>query len=170
MNPYRVILTYQRESQSYRAKVLELEHCEVEAPTRQEALTNLEEELSAQLDNMKAQGGTPPEPIDDIPFEGTLPITLSATLFRELLSCAKIEKVELNDLIVELLSRGMQHRWVRRSGQLQEPSRRRFKDQPPDRYHDIMENRADFIEYVRNLESNNGGRDARGNTARRGRR
>lgn len=158
MSNYRIVLTYLGESSQFKATAPELEQCEVQADTRSEALTKLEEEIEARLENMKEQGIEPPRPIDEREFDGKLSLTISSTLHRELTFLAEFEKMELEVLVAELLTRSItpqrqpQHRGGKGEGRKNRPREGQGR-----RYHDIMENRADFIEYVRSLDQGGGG-------------
>lgn len=166
MSNYRIVLTYLAEKDQFKATAPELEQCEVEAPTRSEALAQLEEEIAARLENMKEQGIDPPRPIDQREFDGKLSLTISSTLHRELTFLAEFEKIELEALIAELLTRSITpQRHPQHRGGKGEARKGRPREGQGRRYHDIMENRADFIEYVRSLEQGGGG----GGPPRRGR-
>ena len=155
---YRIVLTYLEEKDQFKASAPELEQCEVEAATRSEALAQLEEEIAARLENMKSQGIEPPQPIDQQEFDGKLSVTVSSTLHRELTFLAELEKVELEALVVELLTRSVAPpRYSQQRGGKGEGRKGRPREGQGRRYHDIMENRADFIEYVRGLDKGGGG-------------
>lgn len=155
MPNYRIIVSYSEEKKVFIARAPELEGCEAEAESRADALARLEEELAAQIDNIKEQGGELPAPIDLEEFDGQLSLKVTPELHRELVFQARVARVELAELLTEILTRGAFGRGARPAPRRREGGRRR--DGQPDRYHDIMENRADFIEYVRRLEGGGGG-------------
>lgn len=170
MNSYRVMVSYSEAKKSYIAQAPELEHCQAEGATRAEALARLEEEISAQLENMQAQGVEIPRPLDASEFDGNLTLKVSGALHRELVFLARAENVELETLLVELLSRAVSQRWSGGRGGGGRPrgeGRPRREEGTGSRYHNIMENRADFIEYVRSLETG-GGRGGGGGGGRGG--
>jgi predicted RNase H-like HicB family nuclease len=157
MSNYRIVIAYSPTKQAFIAKAPEIHGCEVEGATRSEVVAKIEEEMIAQLANMKEKGSEIPVPVEDLPLDGNLQIKVSASLHGDLVFMARQEEVELDILLVELLTRGVNQRGFRR--QHSEGRGRRMEGQG-NRYHEIMENRADFIEYVRGLEtgsSNRGG-------------
>ena len=175
MSSYRMVVTYSEERKVFAARVPELEGCEAEAETRVEAVSRLEEEMAAQIENIKALGVEPPVPIDLQQFDGQLSLKVTPELHRDLVFLARMAKVELDALLVELLVRGVAGPGSRGAGpqrQRPEGGRRQGGQQggQQGRYHDIMENRADFIEYVRRLEGGGGGRSGGRGGGRGGRR
>jgi len=169
---YRVLLVFARadETSSYVARVPELPDCEVEAATRAEALSKVEEEISARLHNMKEQGLDPPVPLERVDFDGELSLKVTPELHRELAFMAKEADVELNVLLVEVLGRAVASAWtgrrVRRQPSRQDERGRRGRGMDDKRYHNIMDNRANFIEYVRQLEDGGGPAKGRGGGGR----
>lgn len=115
MPNYRVLVTYDPERNVFHARAPELEHCSAEGATRTEALVKLEEEIDAQLRNMREQGGRPPSPLDeDAELSGAIAVTVSRTLHRDLLWQARNEGVELGVLVGEMLAAGLEARRQRR--------------------------------------------------------
>ena len=177
MTNYRFVISYSPEREVYVARAPELDQCEAEAPTRAEALTKLEEEMKSQLKEIQAQEMDPPLPVTDQELDGELSLKISPALHQELVFLARQEKVELPVLLTELLSRAVGHRWSggrgrghkRDQSNRRDQGNRRNREGQGQRYHNIMENRADFIEYVRQQESGGGGR-GRGGGGRGGRR
>lgn len=167
MSKYRIVVVYSSEQGQFIARVPELGECEAIGATRTEALTNVEAEIEAQVKNIEGQGETPPIPLEEQNFDGELKFKISSSLHRDLAFMAQEERVELDALITELLSRSVAQRYFSKgfrgkranSGDIH--GRRRDEGQGR-RYHDIMENRADFIEYVRGLENGKGRGSGRG--------
>lgn len=185
---YRVVLSYDSERKVFIARVPELPHCTGEGSTRSEAILKVEEELDALLANMAERGTRPPLAVDERELTGELTARVSKGLQRELLWQAQIEGVEVGQLISELLSGGLEHRRqsTRRPPQRgpheahgpgpgydQRPRHSdRFSGPPDDRgdrggrrggrFPEILEDRAHFIEYVRNLEGEGRGGEGRG--------
>ena len=157
MANYRFIVVYSEEHKNYLASVPELEGCQIEAETRSEAVAKLEEELEAQLANMKEQGITPPPPLDTQQFNGELELKISPVLHRDLAIRAMEEQVKLEALMTEILTRGVAFRGPRKKQTQNDNRGNRKREGQGQRYHDIMENRADFIEYVRSLDNGGGG-------------
>jgi predicted RNase H-like HicB family nuclease len=169
---YRAILTFDSERKVFIARAPELEHCSGEGATRAEALTKLEEEIDAQLANILSHGSTPPRAVDEETFSGEISAKVSKLLHRDLMYQARSEGIDLDHLVGELLAAAMegrkQHRGVR-SGN----SRPREDHQPHDNVGNrfdgggggrqrgfggrgnnahLLDDRANFIEYVRGLE------------------
>jgi predicted RNase H-like HicB family nuclease len=166
---YRVLVQFDGEKSVFVARAPELEHCVAEGATRAEAIAKLEEEITATLANVKEQGGRAPAALDDsAEINGELAAKVSRSLHRELLWQARNEGIELSQLVGELLSASLSDR--RRTG----GPRRQGEDRngnnrdagPPrrgpgggrndPRYHNIMEDRGSFMEYVRSLEQSGG--------------
>jgi predicted RNase H-like HicB family nuclease len=164
MMSYRIVVSYSTEKQAFVAQAPELESCVAEGATRAEAMAKLEEEMAAQVENMQAQGLEVPVPIDEQTVEGKLSLTVSQSLHRDLAFLAKVENVDLETVVVDLLTRGVSQRWGGRGGggRPRGEGQRRPGEGQGARYHNIMENRADFIEYVRNLERQGQGGGGRG--------
>jgi predicted RNase H-like HicB family nuclease len=173
---YRVVLSFDSERKVYIARVPELPHCTGEGSTRSEAILKVEEELDALLANMAERGTRPPVAIDERELAGELAVRVSKGLQRELHWQAQMEGVEVGQLISEMLSSGLEQRRQasRRPAQRgpndigpgQGPERPRSfnRDDRDDRGGPrrgpgpgqsgrLLEDRAHFIEYVRNLEN-----------------
>ena len=170
---YRATLTFDSDRKVFMARAPELEHCSGEGATRAEALAKLEEEIDAQLANMLSHGSTPPRAVDEETFTGEITAKVSKLLHRDLTYQARSEGIDLDHLVGELLAAAMesrkQHRGVR-SGN----SRPREDHQPHDNVGNrfdggggggrqrgfggrgnnahLLDDRANFIEYVRGLE------------------
>jgi predicted RNase H-like HicB family nuclease len=175
MSDYRIIVTRLTERDAFLARAPELENCAAEGTTRAEALANLEHELAAQLENMSHSGVTPPRPVDLEEFDGQLQLSVSPDLHRDLFFRARELRTEFEAYLKELVARGAERDMPgrqdgarQRSNDSQRGGRRR-EGQGGGRYHDIMENRADFIEYVRGLDRGGGnGGSGGGRGGRRG--
>jgi predicted RNase H-like HicB family nuclease len=181
---YRVLVQFDAEKSLFVARAPELEHCTAEGASRAEAIAKLEEEINAQVANVRERGGRLPAALDsDEGATGELSAKVSKTLHRELLWQARQEGVEPGQLIGELIAGGLDAR--RRSGGGRRPGpqgpaedrngnqrdgsggggQRRGgpgggggRGDRDGRYHNIMEDRASFVEYVRSLEQGGGGR------------
>jgi antitoxin HicB len=158
---YRIIISYSTEKQVYVAQAPELEGCTAEGATRPDAIARLEEEIAAQVANMESQGIEVPAAVEhQEQLDGKLTLTVSTSLHRDLAFLAKTENIDVETLVVELLARGVSQRWGGARGGGGRPRGEaggRRSDGTGSRYHNIMENRADFIEYVRSLEKNGQG-------------
>jgi predicted RNase H-like HicB family nuclease len=183
---YRVSLSYDSDRKVFVARAPELEHCTAEGATRAEAISRVEEEIDAQLANMLAHGTAPPRSVDEEVFSGELSCKVSRLLHRDLMFQARAEGVDLDHLLGELLaaaveSRKHTHRAQRGGnrhapepvphdnfGNRHEGGQRRQGGFGGGRggYHSVMEDRANFIEYVRGLEQggHGGGRGPAGHS------
>lgn len=173
---YRVVLSFDSERKVYIARVPELPHCTGEGSTRSEAILKVEEELDALLANMAERGTRPPVAIDERELGGELAVRVSKGLQRELHWQAQMEGVEVGQLISEMLSGGLEQR--RQASR--RPAQRGPNDLGPGQGNDrprsfnrddrddrggprrgpgqgqggrLLDDRAHFIEYVRNLEN-----------------
>jgi predicted RNase H-like HicB family nuclease len=177
---YRVIVMFDGERKLFVARAPELEHCTAEGATRAEAIGKVEEEIDAQLANMLSHGSTPPRATDEEVFTGEVTGHISKTLHWDLTYQARSEGIEIDHLVGELLAAALESRKHTHRGQ-RSGNRQQSEAQPHDNIgnrHDgnqgqrrggfgrgyspqILDDRANFIEYVRGLE-NNGGFQQRG--------
>lgn len=174
---YRVVLTQVRQEEEtvFTAKAPELGDCSATGASRAAALEKIEQEILARLENMKQDGVTPPVPIDEQDFDGALSIKVSPTAHRELAFKAAEAEMTPEALAAELLATAVSGGWrhghrsggggARRDGG---GNRRRRGNMDDKQYHGIMENRAEFMEYVRRLERDGGGRGGSRGGGRRG--
>ncbi|MBW2701520.1 MAG: type II toxin-antitoxin system HicB family antitoxin [Deltaproteobacteria bacterium] len=157
---YRVNITYDNDKQKFVASVPELTGLRVEAETRTDAFALVEEAIETRFREAAESKKEMPTPLDSSEFSGDLQTSISESLHRELHHLALAEGVEFNQLLSEMLSAGVARRTqgpARRDNSRQErsSSRRRNPRQKQD-YNNIMDDRANFIEYVRNMDG--GGR------------
>ncbi len=150
-----MIVRYDSETEQFCAGVPELDLIAM-APSREEAIAMLDQSVAEYLQNNEDA----PEPRDTQKIEGKLEVELSATLRRELEFVARQEGVSVSALAHELLAEAVSRRIG--IGRAQGPRGGARRDGKPregrggvsrERYHDIMENKASFLEYVRQLES-----------------
>jgi len=163
MLKYRVVVCYSEEKKSFFARAPELEGCEAEGETRAEAISRLEDEMTAQVENMRQEGMEPPPSLDEQTFDGQLSLKVTPGLHRDLVFLARGESVELPTLLTELLARGLSGGRPSRDRPRQEQRGRR--EGQGQRYHEIMDNRENFIDYVRRLDGGGGGRGGGGRPA-----
>jgi predicted HicB family RNase H-like nuclease len=171
---YRATVTFDPERKLFIARAPELEHCSGEGASRAEAIAKLEEEIDAQLANMLSHGSTPPRSVDEETFSGEITAKVSKLLHRDLAYQARTEGVDLDHLVGELLAAAMESRRQTR-GTRSGNSRPREDHVPNDnvgnRYDGgarqrgfggrgnnahLLDDRANFIEYVRGLEQQGG--------------
>jgi hypothetical protein len=178
---YRVIVSFDRDRAVYSARAPELEHLSGEGPSRAVAIAALEVEIDAQLANMLSHGTTPPKAVDDVEFSGELSAKVSRALHRDLSLAARSDGIEVDQLVSELLAAALTARQGARGGgrtsqgqghnhragashevgddignRIDAPrggggrgyQRGNFNNQ-------LLDDRANFIEYVRGLEQGN---------------
>lgn len=180
---YRVVIGFDPEKECYVARAPELEECTAEAETAEAALTALTEEIDAQIVNIRDAGGQVPTPLAEAEFSGEVTLKISKTMHRELAWLAKLEELPEDQIASELFQAALSYRLSQRprrsrqgapsgnkaaDGQQGGPRGRGRRDggRGQGRYHQIMDDRANFIEYVRGLEQG-GGRHSKGPRKRR---
>jgi predicted HicB family RNase H-like nuclease len=189
---YRATVTFDPDRKLFIARAPELEHCNGEGASRAEALASLEQEIDAQLANMLSHGSTPPRAVDEETFSGEISAKVSKLLHRDLAYQARTEGVDLDHLVGELLAAAMESRKQNR-GVRSGNSRPRDEHMPHDSVGNrfeggggrqrgfggrgnnahLLDDRANFIEYVRGLEQQggaprHGGQPGGGGAGRRG--
>ncbi len=171
---YRILVVYDSQKEKFIASVPELENLKVTGETRAEALSKAEEEVENIFRKAAEKSTELPPPIDGTEYSGELSFTVSPSLHRDLIFMATQERIELDQLPSELLSSALTARTLIKSTP-RRPAREGHKregrrDRRPrgDRYFDIMDDKASFIEYVRGLEPGGGGRKHGGRGGRKG--
>jgi len=190
---YRVVIGFDPEKECYVARAPELEECSAEADTAAAALTALNEEIEAQVVNIREAGGKVPTPMVEADFSGEVTLKISKTMHRELAWLARLEELPEEQIASELFQAALSYRLSQnprrgnpnaqggnrhdsqgRPGEGQgqgAPGRGRSRGRQgggpgQGRYHQIMDDRANFIEYVRGLEQS-GGQHSKGPRKRR---
>ena len=192
---YRIVIAFDPDKEQYVARAPELPACQAEGDTPAAALEAVSEEITAQVENIRESGGRVPEPIDEVSLSGEVTLQISQSLHRELRWLSLLEEMDEAALAAEIFRDGLKHRLRTRPRRLRPaggpPSEADAEGQPPadrppreegrgrgrgrgrgargSRYHQIMEDKASFLEYVRGLESGGGGggRGGRGGGRRR---
>lgn len=115
MPNYRILVQYDPDKSVFTARAPELEHCSAEGATRAEALTKIEEEIEAQLGNIRERGGRiPPAVEDDLSgYTGEITARVSRSLHRELAFQSRADGIELAQLLGELLGPALEARRAR---------------------------------------------------------
>ena len=90
---YRVVIGFDPEKECYVARAPELEECSAEGETADAALTALNEEIKAQVSNIKEAGGHAPTPLVEEDFSGEVTLKISKTMHRELVWLARLEEL-----------------------------------------------------------------------------
>src|SRR5574342_148776 len=99
---YRVLVHRDADKGVFVARAPELPGCLAEGATRAEAIARLEEEMSAQVHNIRQAGGEPPRPVDGGGFSGEIALKVTAALHRDLVWQSREEGVPLEQLLTEL--------------------------------------------------------------------
>jgi predicted RNase H-like HicB family nuclease len=173
MPNYRVHVSFDGERKLFVARAPELSHCSGEGATRAEAIAKVEEEIEAQIQNIRAQGGGVPTAVDEESWSGEIAAKVSRTLHRDLAWQARSEGIDVDQLVGELLAAALEGR---RGVRGQRAGNRPPAEHVPNdnignaiggggrpnrgygpRYQGILDDRANFIEYVRGLETGGGG-------------
>ncbi|MFH1807192.1 MAG: hypothetical protein ABIJ09_00505 [Pseudomonadota bacterium] len=172
----------------YGVRCDELGNLQVWAETRAQALQAGEAALEDRVGAYAVRGEALPRPFDlDRPqdFSGQLELRVSKGLHRDLVHLARRERCSVEQLTSELLAQGLAER--RNEGR---PRETQGRDRPGDRhdarrddrgdrdrnrrgmsrdrYSQVMEDKASFMEYVRGLDQGGGGPGG-GGRGRRGR-
>lgn len=171
---YRILVVYDSAKEKFVASVPELENLKVMGGTRAEALSKAEEEVEKAF-RKAAEENTPlPPPVDGAEYSGEISANVSPTLHKNLVFMAAQEGIDLDQLASELLSSALAERSliksVQRRSSKEGHKREGRHDRRPrgDRYFNIMDDKASFIDYVRSLEPGGGGHK-RGGRGRGGR-
>lgn len=156
---YRVVLSFDSGRKVFIARAPELDPCSAEGPTRKEAIDHLEEEIDAQLANMLAHGSTPPRSVDEEEFTGEITLKISKSLHKELAYTARHEGIETQQLVSELVAAALADRRPKgRNPQAQQGERngnRGYGNRGNNMA--LLDDRANFIEYVRGLDNGSPG-------------
>ncbi len=160
---FRLTIAYDNDKQKFIARIPELDDVVAEGATRPEALQAAEAALEKAFREAADTGREMPVPMDGREFDGKLEIQVSASLHRELSIQARQENVELGMLCAELLSAGLSQRQQGRfsRGPREGRGREGFRDGNRDGrrgrregrgYFNVMDDKANFLEYVRSLD------------------
>jgi predicted RNase H-like HicB family nuclease len=158
---FRILLTFDNDKKLFIAHVPELDGLKAEGATRGESLSKAEEAIEQAFRQAAEEGRDMPVPFDNQEFSGELNLKISPSLHRDISFLAKQENITPDQLASELLSAGVS---IRTAGRRRERPHHRDEEGPHrggddrkrsprgDRYFNIMDDKAAFIEYVRGLE------------------
>ncbi|MBI4405251.1 MAG: hypothetical protein HY537_13900 [Deltaproteobacteria bacterium] len=167
---YIIQSCFDKTTRTFVATALEFPVLKASGVTRQEAINELKELIKDHLDIAKRRGEPVPEALNNRRYPDRLDIPLSQTLYRKLDILSRQERVGFEQLVAELLSSSLERRAD--SGRERRPQQPAHHGSPNQRshshhhgrrqmggrgYHDTMQNRENFLEYVRNLEKSGGG-------------
>jgi hypothetical protein len=184
---YRLAVYWDIDKAQYGVRSDELGNLQVWADTRAQALALGEAALESRIGQFAVRGEEMPRPFDlerAQDFSGQLELHLSRGLHRDLAQQARRERCSVEQLAGELLARGLGERRSdgrpgaaapRGGGERRDFRRdergdrdRNRRGMSADRYTQVMEDKASFMEYVRGLDQP-GGPNSRGGRGRRGR-
>ncbi len=173
---YRMYVAYDTEKKKFVVRIPELGNLTAEGETRSEALVQAEEKLEQAFRQAAEDGSEMPAPLDGNEYSGEFMIKVSPSLHRELAFIAAREGLELNQIAKEALSIGTTIRFQEDSGRINRDARQingkerdNRRSHRGSKYFNIMDDRANFIDYVRNLDSGGGRGNRRGGKNRGGR-
>ena len=108
--PYRVEITTDGAGGGYHAAISQLKGCVASGDTVEEAYAALQEAKRAWIETALARGSRVPRPpaVDEKDYSGTFRVRLPGYLHRDLACLADDEGTSLNQLVVALLSEGVE--------------------------------------------------------------
>jgi len=104
VNHYTYRVGWSPHHREYSGSCVELPFLRREAPTAQEAVAAVEAAVDEHVADMQECGGTPPMPIADRRYSGTIVVRTSPELHRRLAMEAAEERVSMNQWVVQKLS------------------------------------------------------------------
>mgnify|MGYP006310553913 CR=1 FL=1 len=168
---YRVLIRYDKENEEFVATVPELPSFEEQrAEDRVELMEQLEEAFDSVAQEAAGEDGSLPPPIDsdDSPYDGELTIPLGASLHKELAHRAVAEKISPDQLAANVIGMYLgrqllgreEYRDDRQDQERGDRGGRRGRRRKQS-YHQVMEDKASFLEYVRQQERSYGNKGRR---------
>ncbi len=168
---YLIQTFFDKTNKQFVARVVEFPEIRATAPTRESAI----EEVVTQIENFVIQAERRkepiPEPLQSKKYPDQLKLPISQSLYRRLDLISRTERVNIETLVTEILTQGLERRYEKRGGQQQQPQQNRqhhqqqrgggghhggHRQQRGRGYQQNLENRENFLEYVRNLEKGGG--------------
>jgi len=178
-------VAYDRVQRQYVGSVLEFPEVSFTGTTRDIVMHELEDRVDEIVEMTKRRGDRLPEPVILKHYPEGLDLHISQSLFRKLDVLSRHEKISIDQLVVEILSSGVDRRFDapapkgqhvhQGQGQAQghgggrphqgqgqgqhsrQGSQRGGQSMGRRGYHESLENKENFLEYVRNLEKSGGG-------------
>lgn len=163
---YTFLVRYDKAVKRFVGEVVEVTECKVQGLNREEVLKELKIKLEDFIEDHRVQGGLP-EPVFSKQYPEKLNVTVSQSVYRKLDLLSRLEKVPLDQLVVELLASATDRRLdsgkgsakqQHHSGQSQSPRHshhggRHGGGHNRNRHNQTnLDSRENFMEYVRNLE------------------
>lgn len=177
---FRLTLFYDKARGEYGVRCDELGDLEIYGSTREEALREGEAMLESRIAGYAVRGEPLPKPfdLDGVEnYDGQIRCQVSRGLHLLLVQVARRERVSLQQLVAEMLAAGVaqsrpdepprpRRGQENRGGERTERPGGRIRGRrgmSSERYNQVMEDKASFLEYVRGLDDDGGpGRGGRG--------
>ncbi len=105
---YQVNIAFDPRDSIYVARVPELENCHSHGSTPEEALGNVQEAIELWLETARENGIAVPEPLSRRKYSGKFVLRTTAELHAALAQQAAQQGKSLNDIVVELIAKGLQ--------------------------------------------------------------
>ncbi|MCB0406374.1 MAG: hypothetical protein KDD51_16450 [Bdellovibrionales bacterium] len=167
-NEFVFQLRFDRNRGNYVGTVAEIAELSVEGHDPEEVYTLLEDAVEDYIVDTRSRGGAIPEPLYTKDYPEKLSLPVSQGLYRRLDLLSRRERVDLEKLAVELLTSALDKRGERpqRGGGASTQNQSRDngnsgskrnrsqggKSRNYQNYHQTMDNRENFLDYVRRLE------------------
>lgn len=165
---YTFLVRYDKGLKLFVGEVVEISECKSKGNSRDEVLKDLKVKLEDYIEDHRVQGGLP-EPVFSRQYPEKITITVSQSIFRKLDLLSRMEKVELEQLALELLSSAADRRMEtgknpqkhshQGGGQSQQQRHNHHGGRHGGGGHNRnrhnqgnLDSRENFMEYVRNLE------------------
>lgn len=165
---YTFLVRYDKTLKLFVGEVVEISECKSKGASRDEVLKDLKIKLEDYIEDHRVQGGLP-EPVFSKQYPEKLTLTVSQSIYRKLDLLSRMEKIELEQLAVELLSSAADRRTEsgknpqKHSHQGGGPSQQQRHNHHGGRHgggghnrnrhnQGNLDSRENFMEYVRNLE------------------
>ncbi|MBY0370515.1 hypothetical protein K2X33_07505 [bacterium] len=174
VDSYTLQIFFEPQDGIFCATFVEFPELRVSDESRQEAIYLAEDKLHSHLAALRQSGKPVPPPVRTTDYPSHIEIAVSQSLYRKLDSRRHQERVSMEQLITEILTSACERRSSeggesRQGGGGGGKNRGHGRGQGQQRggqgggnrggrgsFHNTMESRADFMEYVRNLEKGGG--------------
>lgn len=166
---YLLQVYYDKGARAFIGSVLEFPEIKSSGNSREGVIRDLETKINNSLENMRRRNEVLPEGFFNRRQPEKIEVKVSQSLFRRLEILARAEKVGVDQLLPELITAALERRADKRPEPQRQPQpqHNRDRDHRGNRqggqrhggrgrnYHETMDSRENFMEYVRNLEKGN---------------
>lgn len=175
---YTLQIFFDGDEAVFRAGFLEFPELRVADESRKEAIYAAEDKLHSHLAALRQSGKPVPQPFRTREYPSTLEVPISQTLYRKLEVKRHQERVSMDQIVTEILTAACENRKVSEGNSHDNRGNDRGGRRPNNQsggkgrggqqqgrggqghrrggYNDTMDNRENFMEYVRNLEKGGG--------------